>query len=378
MTDESILDSYLHDLRQLLPAVEITTRAGEAVRPPEPYSDEQIEAALKFLQKSQDLEQLLWQDWLQASDAYERSRAEVRMLAAAAADLAIAERLIAPKDSAATAVTRGASLSSYERLIQQALTEPERLLAPAPLPGYRGQGQLELQASTYRCLHAIQAGAIDASLDTITNLLAMDYAVIKEAAEAVGLDIGKWLKEQSGQVAQAAIHYVLRANEKIRLLLGPGSEDMVRRGISDLLASISGEAFISQVVVKFLHIDTVINEGKEWIAAYQGDEAVLLETAKEIAALQGSFEGRMKIADVVVKGLAIVKALGVAASHPVAPLLLGGAYVGLEGYILYSAHDHIDSDKYAFFDRVRGVRGTLIAHLQISSSPSEPAPSPSA
>ncbi|NOZ51375.1 MAG: hypothetical protein GXP37_15225 [Chloroflexi bacterium] len=373
MTTESVLSTYLTDLRQLLPVPELTARAGEAVRPAEPYSDEQIEAALAFLQKSQLLQDALEQEWLQATDAYERSRAEVRMLAAAAADLAIAERLLSqPGTGAAPAATRGTTLVSYERLIQQALAEPERLLTPAPLPGYRGQSQLEVQAAAYKCLHAVQAGAIDASIDTITNLLAMDFAVVKEAAETVGLDPGTWMKDHANSAIQAAVQYVLRANEKLRLLLGPGGEETVRRGIAELLDSISGEEFIAQLIVKFLHIDTVIDESKDWIGAYQGEETVLLRTAQEIAALQGSFEGRMKIADVVVKGLAVVKVLGVIATQPLAPMLVAGAYLGLEGYILYSAHDHIDSDKYAFFDRVRGVRGTLMTQLRVSSLPPPP------
>lgn len=378
MNDDALFASYLHDLTQLLPPPAVTTRAGEAARPAEPFSDAQLEAALAFLQKSAAMEENLRQAWEQATDSYERSRAEVRLLAAAAADLAIAERLLSPAAGTAGAATRGdvQSLSSYQALIQQALSEPERLLAPAPLPGYRGQNQLELQAAAYKCLHAIQAGAIEGSIDTISNLLAMDFAIVKEAAETVGLDIGDWLKEHSGAVVQAAMSYVLRANAKIRLLLGPDGEEMVRRGIEELLQSISGEEFIAQVVVKFLHIDAIIEEGKSWIAAYQGDEAVMLETAKDIAALQGSFEGRMKIADIVVKGLAIVKVLGIVATQPVAPLLLAAAYLGLEGYILYSAYDHVDSDKYAFFDRVRGVRGTLQERLQPPSPPSSPGAAP--
>lgn len=367
MATESVLPTYLAALNQLLTPADEVTRSGEAIRPAAPFSESQIEAVEAFLEKSTALQEELRQEWVEATDAYQGSRAEIRLLAAAAADLAIAERLLQPPqtESSTARGSRPATLSGYEGLIQQALAEPERLLAPAPLPGYRGQNQLELQAAAYKCLHAVQSGTIDASMDTIANLLAMDFAVVKEAAETVGLDMGSWLKEGASNVIESAVRYVVRANEKISLLLGPGGEEMVRRGVTELLESISGEEFIAQLVVKFLKIDDVIDESRSWIGNYQGDAVVLLRTAQEIAALQGSFEGRMKIADVVIKGLAIVKALGVVTTYTAAPLLVAGAYLGLEGYILYSAYDHIDSDRYAFFDRVRGVRGTLKVRLNV-------------
>jgi len=47
---------------------------------------------------------------------------------------------------------------------------------------------------------------------------------------------------------------------------------------------------------------------------------------------------------------------------------MASAYLSVTGYILYSAHDHVDSDQYAFFDRVQGVRSTLVSELNISES----------
>ena len=84
--------------------------------------------------------------------------------------------------------------------------------------------------------------------------------------------------------------------------------------------------------------------------------------------LQGSFRGRIRVADIVIKGLSVVRLFSPLAKFPWGPLGMASAYLSVTGYILHSAHDHVDSDHYAFFDRVQGVRGTLISELDISET----------
>ncbi len=74
----------------------------------------------------------------------------------------------------------------------------------------------------------------------------------------------------------------------------------------------------------------------------------------------------MRIADVVIKGLSVARLFSPLAALPWGPLGMASAYLSVVGYVLYSAHDHVDSDKYAFFDRVQGVRGTLVTELMVN------------
>ena len=88
----------------------------------------------------------------------------------------------------------------------------------------------------------------------------------------------------------------------------------------------------------------------------------------QIAALQGSYAGRVKVLRSIAKGLAIagrLLAIG-AVTLAWAPLAIIGAYVVMVAYALYSAFDHIDSSRFPYFNRVEGVRTVLQNGLAVA------------
>lgn len=368
MADVNALNAYLAGLEAVLPPPTgvVSMRDREAARPLSPYESGQLEQLQQFLQQSQALQEELWQRWQQAQTARERSLAEVQMLGAAAADLAIAERLAySAGEVEAPQRMRSALNAGQEQLIRQALESPESLIEPAPLPqARRGGGEKDqLLEATWKCLEAVRKDTARASKDAISSLLAMRLAVVKEAVEMLGADLGRALDETSSGFLKSAVDYVVSAVLKLRLLIGPDGEQEVKQAVLDFLEKVKDEEFINKAVDKFLDTRDVYDESKTWIRAYEGDAAELQRISEEIAALQGSFDGRVKVVNAVVKGLAVVKLLPILATPPWGPLGVAAAYLGVVGYTLYSAHDHVDSGKYAFFDRVRGVRGTLKAEL---------------
>lgn len=369
MSEESVLQSYLAGLEQWLPspATEIRMRAGEADRPLTPFAPHEIGPLQHLLLQSQALQAELWQRWQAAEDARQRSMVEVQLLAAAAADLAMAERLTASNQPAVR--MRSAISVNQEGLILQALRDPASLLAPAALPAARrgGEGTANektvLLEATWNCLEAVRKDTARASRDAITSLLSMRLAVLKEAAEMLGGSIIGSLQGEEGGFLQTAVDYVLSAILKLRLLIGPEGEQQVKEAVLEFLEKVKEEEFLAKNVDKFLGATQVYEDGKAWLRGYEGDAAALAPLTAQMAALQGSFAGRVKVADMIVKGLAVVKLLPALAAPPWGPLAVAAAYLGVVGYVLYSAHDHIDSDKYAFFDRVDGVRGVLRAAL---------------
>lgn len=162
---------------------------------------------------------------------------------------------------------------------------------------------------------------------------------------------------------KTALDYVLVAAAKIRALLGPDAVQRAKEAVLDFIIDLQEYELVSRVVDRFLDTDAIYEEGKGWIQAYDGSEKTLKATAKLIGALQGSFRGRVLVADVVIKGLSVARLLSPLAAPPWGPLGVASAYLTVVGYVLYSAHDHVDSDSFAFFDRVQGVRGTLMAEL---------------
>jgi len=367
MADSPILSEYVAGLGMLLEPPVASYRSGETARPPSPYNDEQIEQAELFLEQSLQLETDLVNQWQEAQDAHERSMAELRLLAAAAADLVIAERLArASGDPEIAGAMYGvAGTAGSESVIFQALNSPDKLIAAGRLPPYRSVGQeaMQLQAAISECLRYVHDETVDVTGDAIAGFLTMDAAILKEAAEALGADISDWLGKTAAGTLKTAVDYVLAASDKLRALLGPRAEEMVREGIYDFIEDIKENELMSQAIERFLDTKGIYRQGRDQILTYQGDPVLLAAVADEIMALQGSFRGRAKVTDAIVKGLAAVKLLKPLAVPPWGPLGVTAAYLTVTGYMLYTAHDHVDSGRYAFLDRVRGVRGTLTAEL---------------
>ncbi len=370
MTTE-LFAAYMRGLSVLLTPsgiAEAGERAGEAIRPVSPYSATDLSEAEVFLQQSRALQDELYRRWQEAVDAFERSKIEVQLLAAAAADLAIAERLLAT-ELRTQAPLRSArqSTAGDEDLIRQALQAPETLLAAAPLPRRRGAEAELLLEVTYRCLEDVQDKTVKATRDAITGLLAMPLAVVKEAAEMVGVDLGAKLRDLVGEALQTAVDYILAAVAKIQLLLGPEGEARIRQAVAEFVARLQDEKAVRQAIADFLATEAIYQQGRAWIRGYQGEAAALVPLAGQITALQGSFAGRVRIADVVVKGLAIAKLVpAVWTTMPWGPLAVATGYLAVVGFILFSAGDHVDSDRFAFFDRVEGVRGVLRKGLGVN------------
>jgi len=364
MTDASTLSEYVATLDILLPPPAVAVRGQPPA--PLPYDETQAAEAELALHQSRDVQALFEAQWRSAATDFERSVAEVQLLGAAAADLAIAERLARRalgESDEPPALLRSAPSVGHETLIKRALLEPEKLLAPERLISYRVGESQELLAATYECLRFVRYETIEACGDAFSSMLAVDFEAFKDAVELLDVDIVKQLDQLATGLMKTALDYVLAAAAKIRALLGPDAVQRAKAAVLDFIVDLQEYELVSRVVDRFLDTDAIYEEGKGWIQAYDGSEKTLESTAKMIGALQGSFRGRVLVADVVIKGLSVARLLSPLAAPPWGPLGVASAYLTMVGYVLYSAHDHVDSDKYAFFDRVQGVRGILMAEL---------------
>ncbi|NOX63480.1 MAG: hypothetical protein GXP42_16275 [Chloroflexi bacterium] len=378
MPPNDILSDYLAELETLLTPPDATKapaqmRAGEVERPPSPYDEAALERALAFLQKSRALQESLQTKLQEATDEHERAVREIQMLGAAAADLAIAERLLRtggemPADNQIREIMRSRTTAGREALIRQALQNPDALLAPPSIEAFRTTDACEtqLRAATWNCLESVRKGAIEASQDAIDNLLTMPLAVVREAAESMGADLSKKLRESAASLLKLAVEYIISATDKLRALLGPEGEQAVKKAVLEFLEELTEEETVANGVSRLLDTRAVYEESKTWMQSYAGEPQMLCELVKRVVALQAGFEGRMKLVDAVTKGLAIAS-LVMLKYPPWGPLGAAAAHIVLVGYILYSAYDHIDSDRFPYFDRVRGVRGLLMEELGVTA-----------
>ena len=366
MTTSPVFLEYVSVLDILLTPPIVDVRGRPVARPAEPFDEAQLAAAELALPISQDVQTLFEEQWRSASTDLERSVAEVRLLGAAAADLAIAERLahsaLGDADDAPS-IWRSSVTVGQEALIKRAIEEPEKLLAAERLISYRVGESQELLAATYECLRFVRYETIETCGDAFSSMLSVDFSLFKQAAALVDVKIAKHIDKLATGLMKIAVDYVLAAIDKIDTLLGPEVVGRVKEAVLDFIIELQENELVGRAVDKFLNTDAIYEESKGWIQAYDGSKKTLKSTAETIGALQGSFRGRVRIADIVIKGLSVARLLSPLAALPWGPLGMASAYLSVVGYVLYSAHDHVDSDKYTFFDRVQGVRGTLLAEL---------------
>ncbi len=305
-----------------------------------------------FLPQSRAAGESLASALSEAQTPAQRSQIEVQLLAAAAADLAVADKLAAGPDAGAT--LRG-DLGA-EPLIWQGLTNPEALLAPTLQPvRYRGADR-ELLAVVNQVLNSIQENAIETTADAITAALTLNAAILRDALRLAGMDI-KTLLDDLG--ADEIGSMVIEAWQKMRFLVGEENVAQVQQTVGESIEKLREKTAVSHYVKQFLDTEAIYQDGRDLLRYYQGPDSQIAELTPNILALEGSFSGRNKMVGTLIRLLSLAKLTPPLRTPPWGPLIAVSSYLLLIGYELYSAHDHVDSDRFPFFDRVAGVRTQL-------------------
>lgn len=308
--------------------------------------------ARAFLPQSRKASKELRKLWQRGHTVDQRNLAEVQLLAAAAADLAIAQRLFGDESSTRT---RDDS-DTIAATILQGLTHPEQLLRPTRVMSHYRGADHDLLAAVYQVLTSIEEDTIETTSDAITSALTLNAAILKEAAEITGVDLKKWKKEAR---TQELIAFLIEAWEKLSILVGVENIGRAQDIAAEATEKLREKVAVTKYINHFLKTDEIYLETRNLLAAYNGPDKALAKLSPQIRALEGSFNGRNKLVALIVRLLALLKLAPPIRTSPFGPPGIGSAYLLLIGYELYTAHDHVDSDKFPFFDRVQGVH-TLV------------------
>jgi len=345
----SLNPDYLAGLGALLPPAAMRAATAQEARP----------LAHDFLPRSQEAGAMLARAWSDAETASERSLVEVQLLAAAAADLAIVDRLAGGAESIAL---RGGT--PVESAIKLGLSDPAALLHPTihPVP-YRGADR-DLLAAIYQALNSIQEDAIETTADAITAALTMNLSILREAAKLAGMDARQILADLG---ADEAVTFAIEAWQKLSVLIGEENVGKVQSAMGEAIEKLREKTAVSGYVRRFLDAETIYQESRALVQGYSGPDSDLARLTPQIIALEGSFAGRNKLAAILIRLLSLAKLAKPLRTLPWGPLLVASAYLLIIGYELYSAHDHVDSDAFPFFDRVAGVQ-TLVTRTLTSDN----------
>jgi len=335
----------------------LTPDCLNALQPLMPRADmrgalrEKMLPASEFLPRSHEAGLTLAAALESAPTARARSEVEVQLLAAAAVDLTLADHL---SSSPETLAMRGAP--AVDPAIWQGLTQPEQLLRPTVRPvRYRGADR-DLLATVNQVLNSILESTTETTADAITAALTLNAAILRDALKLAGMDIKQLLEDLgAGEIAS----FVVEFWQKMSFLLGPENVDLIQNTVAESIEKLREKTAVAHYVRQFLDTEAIYQEGRQLLQVYQGPSSQLAELTPQILALQGSFAGRNKLVASLTRLLSLAKLSPPLRTPPWGPLIVVSGYLLIIGYELYSAHDHVDSDRYPFFDRVAGVRTQL-------------------
>ncbi len=310
---------------------------------------------------------------LTAADPLDVAAAEVQLLAGAALDLAMAGHLGGPAAPQVRGYGAELALGSSGVLapdlfeLQTIIAAPEAYL----VGGTAGRGlrslsvrraralaqpAAELADATHAALASIRADVVTAGGHTVEGLLLLDAALLREAIGVVGGDLADKLGLDLAGVSAKALSFLLAANEKILALVGLDALSEARKQLDRWLAQLRQGTLFPNLAGRILRTAAIEAEIKGWLAAYGGSEAGLLLARDEINQLAGRFAAKVRVADKVTSGLALVKVVPPLMT-PAGRIAVATVYLALLAYIVGSGYDHVDSDRIQLLDRVEGVRG---------------------
>ncbi len=319
---------------------------------------------------------------LMTGDPLETAAAEVQLLAGAALDLLVAERLAGPGPGSRSLATEERTLdapplASLNELAElRAMIEaPQAYLVGAAAaqaaqmrvrPRSRTRAlsgpATELPPAVHVALEAISDNAVTAGSAIVQGMFLIDFSTLRTALGMVGSDLTKELAADLVRVGSRALDFVLIANEKILALTGLNAlaeaQKAAQKALGGWLDQLQSGAVFAKVAGRVLGTRAIEAEIGGWLTAYQGSDDALNAARDQIGQLAGQYAAKARVVQKVNAGLSLVK-LAPPVRTPVGSAALAVVYLGLLAYTLGSAYDHVDSDRIGLLDRVEGVRGVM-------------------
>ncbi len=329
---------------------------------------------------------------LTTGDPLETAAAEVQLLAGAALDLLVAERLAGPGPGSRSLAAQerpldappldappldAPPLASLNELAElRAMIEaPQAYLVGAaavqaaqmrvrPRPRTRALSgpRTELPPAVHAALEAINDNAVTAGSAIVQGMFLIDFSTLRTALGMVGSDLTKELAADLVRVGSRALDFILIANEKILALTGLNAlaeaQKAAQKALGGWLDQLQSGAVFAKVAGRVLGTRAIETEVGNWLTAYQGSDDALNAARDQIGQLAGQYAAKARVVQKVNSGLSLVK-LAPPVRTPVGSAALAVVYLGLLAYTLGSAYDHVDSDRIGLLDRVEGVRGVM-------------------
>lgn len=309
--------------------------------------------------------------YLAADDPAVRLGVEQHLLAQAAANLAVADRLMeaaaaqgevegkAPGRRPTTAAADG-DLAAALAVLSTPLAEAGAALTPrrpTGRPAATSATQEELLAAVDQTIDAITAGTADLSRDVLTGLLGLDLALLRQAAGMVSQELAELVQrisEEGFRLLSKAVAFVVQAYDNLLAALGQEVTSEMRQFLADWLEQLRQGEALTGLLDALFEVAKTQARVRSAVESSSASPVVLGQVRGAVAALPQSFAARTRLAGQILAGLGLLKRIP-AARLPAVELAVAATYIGLLGYGLFVGADYVDAPRLERLGRVPGV-----------------------
>ncbi|MFQ5855694.1 MAG: hypothetical protein ACE5LU_08650 [Anaerolineae bacterium] len=310
---------------------------------------------------------------LTAPSVADRERSTLRLVAGAAADLAVANDLIRAQ-AEAQAITVREVAATYPLLMSDLgpILRPGNDFPPTvttrgvffrPLAEDPAEALAQLRGTATRSFDAIAGDVIDVGQMALSGLVMLPAATVKEAAAVAAQEILNKLGDSLEMVLSLAVRLLVQAYDKILKALGEDTASEARqqaaRWIEMLQSGTLFDKLLERLYQKRRILDDIEGHARQATEALMSDafSAVLTKTG----ALAERFQQHRQCLEWVLRGLAFAKDW-LFTIEPWGPLAVTAMYVGTLGYAVYAGGDYVDwfrTDQIQPLNRVPGLRDVV-------------------
>jgi hypothetical protein len=315
---------------------------------------------------------------LRSSAPEERELSALRLLAMAAADLAVANDLAWHREAAArehfSGAERGGGLPSALADVLTALRAKSSIEAISSQSVQRAVRSSDLESvssAQNALLKTVKEALLDIPGDavkvvhvTFTGMGEITMPIIQEAAALVLHDLLVQVGEQISSLLRKAASLVLQAVDKILQLLGADERDQIRHQVADWIENMKSGTLAGDLLGRLYEIERIQTDVEGQIHGAVGRTPLAFKlAADDVQKTSDQFRKQRQAIEWVVRGLAWVRPW-VITLQPWGPLALAGAYSGILGYAVCAGGVYVGWYRTdTFSPLVPGVRALVYQRL---------------
>lgn len=351
--------------------------ASESDRSPgEVYAEKLEESGDKLTGFAAEVRESL-QPAMQSEDLDQRELAGLKLLAAAALDLSMADDLLAmEKKDAGQEIDRSANslLLTGEELLQvldapleaglSGLAEVDRGVPPED----PALARRRLVEKVTEFLRDIPDQAADLSQKAVVGVANIGIGPGQAVASLAVQELGILIPEGLSRIGKKAAALAVEAIQKLRAALGEEQEQEIRKQAAEWFAQIEQDRdAVASLFDQLYSLESLGQEVQVSIAAAPDSlpaEAFNSATQK-LEDLLGRYTKTKKTLEKVMSVLSLVK-VTLLPAIPWGPVVLYASYLGMGGYAIFNGADYLDSARFErakWLDRVQGLRSVVAGAL---------------